>query len=60
MLVGLMARMINLVKLSEQIILGFFFYGWRNSLYGELVGYSPVYFKGLETGTRLFVQEMGW
>ncbi len=38
-LAGLRAQLINQVKLSQQIILGFFFYGWRNSLYSELTGY---------------------
>jgi len=31
--VSLMVRWIALVKLSAQIILSFFFYSWRNSIY---------------------------
>lgn len=32
---GLIARMINQIKLSKQIILGFFFYSWQNSIYSR-------------------------
>ena len=49
-LAGLLAHLISQVKLSEQIILGFFFYGWRNSLFGDSAVYPSVCFEGLETG----------
>lgn len=44
-LVALIARLINHVKLSRQIILSFFFYSWRNSIYNRTHQMLPSYFE---------------
>jgi hypothetical protein len=50
-LAALIARLINLVKISKEIILGFFFYSWRNSIYGKTYQILLSPFSGLETET---------
>lgn len=52
-----LARFIAQIKLSTEIILSFFYYSWRNSIYGKTQPIFPSLFLSLETksGSRLFI-----
>jgi len=47
-----LARFIAQIKLSAEIIISFFCYSWRNSIYGKTQQIFPSLFLSLETRAR--------
>ena len=47
-----LARFIAQIKLSAEITISFFYYSWRNSIYGKTRQIFPSLFLSLETRAR--------
>ena len=51
--IALMVRWMAQVQISRQILFSFFFYNWRNSVYGRANAISAMPFASLETNSFL-------